>query len=40
MRAGKWEAVQGDWEVSLYAEPGSELTHRAVMLRYMQVCAS
>ena len=39
MRAGKWEAVQGDWEVSLYAEPGSELTHRAVMLRYMQVCA-
>jgi hypothetical protein len=40
MRAGKWEAVEGDWRVSLYAEPGSDLSHRAVMLRYMQVCAS
>lgn len=40
MRAGNWVAVSGDWQVSLYAEPGSDLSHRAVMLRYMQVCAS
>lgn len=40
MRAGKWVATTGDWQVSLYAEPGSGLSHRAVMLRYMQVCAS
>lgn len=40
MKAGKWEAIHGDWQVSLYAEPGSGLTHRSVMLRYMQICAS
>ena len=37
MKAGKWTAVSGDWQVSLYAEPGSDLSHRAVMLSYMQV---
>jgi hypothetical protein len=40
MKAGKWESIHGDWQVTLYAEPGSGLTHRSVMLRYMQVCAS
>ena len=40
IKAGKWMAISGDWQVSLSAEPGSSLSHRAVMLRYMQVCAS
>ena len=40
MKAGKWDAIHEDWQVTLYAEPGSGLTHRSVMLRYMQVCAS
>jgi len=37
---GQWVAVRDDWRINLYAEPGTGLYHREVMLRYMQVCAS
>lgn len=39
LSVGEWTAERRDWRINLYADPGSRLDHRDVMLRWMEwVC--
>ncbi len=41
LSVGQWVAERNGWRVNVYGEPGSQLTHREVMLRWMgAVCAA